>query len=1833
MLQKQREASAAATEGAAISQAAGSLAPTSTLPPQPAATPIVNREVVQLNGPLLQGLMPMSTSQLPSSSSTAPLPSAALRSSVPLPEFQGVSEENDLKIAAMSIDEIKREQEELERLLSPGLIKMLRARRSNNTGTGSSSAPNSTGAPLQHQQREYPIPPQLDEDLLGEQLSADDRSSDEDEDDEGMDDEGQLVKRMKERLASDRELEKVSSQLATQLESAKLEFFQPLKPTGPIVWPTTVQGYKNDSDAWNSFRVDLQGRFIGERRLNEKIEIIEEKHQDDGEDEKIESKSVTVTDADDYDDPNSALYHHGDQADRPGYTMRELLHLMRSTVAQQRTWSLQLIRTILGRIRRGEYQYPVPITQTTPQGQQSATALVEDSSNLAVPSVPPFSLLLFSHLLYLNMLTLIRLSLDDNRNTTGILAASHCLEELFFFNSRMVELDHVRRLYRGFILSKPFENRKSMVDELDPKAAQTKKQSEAKHNHAPTSVTRASDEKTSEDQEEQDNALDEEVCAKDVIVGLVRMRVLDRIRYMLEVYVLPSVDYRHRLNDASAATLSSSDLRNKTTSDSLAGLIFLQPLFHLLLACCHHSPEVLSRVADTPRLREMIVKILRLLARTVASGKEVDKGASLQVLGQALHTGMHIVMALSQLHRDLAHGFLTFATEMKRFVVLANGIPMPNGMGGELDSGIEIERDELRLILPIATDTLQLWRICLAYGLDCESFLDHYPVLLGMISRMGAIVTNQSLASSDPSLYVMHAHQLTAALQVLDALILLFKPQDPSTRAVLSKSSSPPPNLSFELSHLVGAVDEILKQIGSIMSMPLADGSTSSTLNAVFALLGSCGHLLGNYFELLPDQGIFDSEQHQVRLHRTYENIFKGIGTKPIFASALQRVATLSIQPESRVPSFDNLPNPCQYEMDLQFALDLWFGLLHWQRALLPRPPQQQNGKPSVSTGATTLDRMQSDILSATHAERVRLLEHFYRPVTLTATVNHAPQRPTTTNRFHQPAPLLTPLESEFVYLLIDLSRMDKSASTDPTRRFVALYACALQLIPSLVRNGQQYLARVVLNDILFRPDVLARLGKGHRMPVESCQLLRTIYTHFLCTVKEEGIISEALHQYHILTPTLCRPTPSLNNLIANLDASDQRYCVDSSILGSTMTGLVSGAWLLAPLNHNRFLKVELEKSLHQRTSKLSVVCDVLRYLLTIDAVLTCFTPSVPVARSASTNGSMQAHSASTLFLRSLMELYLLGSDIFLDADFHALLEPVCAKLFSHAPVQTRSTELIGSAVQVRAINNFGVSIAEPSGQATMRSQGNQTVELAKPMPTGDQAVSSSTNSTLRPFYDLHSSASIPTSIWGSSFYPFFQEFVALFIADSMGDDLFASMITLFLRQEYSADYRIALWRDAVEVLTSLSTRLPLDKLSYLFPYETNSEVLSLMTRSLCSVTVPLTRHTNPALYELAIHHLAIHLFGWKHVDGTTSEEMPASERVKRVQEVMPMTLSPETIKELHSYRFRLADAMKAAASGEEKNDNNPDDTDSSPSPIVDAPVPTPSPVTVGSVAPSFAPAVAASTKVLTIEDIRSMTPANLTPERHAEIAAKRAEARSKPPLAVVAGGVYGLICPCCTKPNSQTTKLCTGCAFELAPEDLARLPTNIFKDIVDNLPTAAGNKVNFRGVCEDGKEYLVLEDKFGTSLNHLDCIPADVYKDITVLTRDHIPMLETLYKLGRDELVSRRVPWIPNDRPIDEFITAGFNCPVSVHHLHLHMVLGPYYHRSIFTYPRWHSYAKVINDLKEYGKVRLYHDHPCPEEGKEVYDRAIRILEELQPLKDECDRMAAGAVSTSTPQ
>lgn len=61
------------------------------------------------------------------------------------------------------------------------------------------------------------------------------------------------------------------------------------------------------------------------------------------------------------DDGNRHLYHHGDEPERPGYNLQELLLLSRSNITQQRCVALNTLANVLGLEQTGIYDQVIEI--------------------------------------------------------------------------------------------------------------------------------------------------------------------------------------------------------------------------------------------------------------------------------------------------------------------------------------------------------------------------------------------------------------------------------------------------------------------------------------------------------------------------------------------------------------------------------------------------------------------------------------------------------------------------------------------------------------------------------------------------------------------------------------------------------------------------------------------------------------------------------------------------------------------------------------------------------------------------------------------------------------------------------------------------------------------------------------------------------------------------------------------------------------------------------------------------------------------------------------------------------------------------------------------------------------------------------------------------------------------------------------------------------------------------------------------------------------------------------------------------------------------------------
>src|SRR5437868_4923412 len=96
----------------------------------------------------------------------------------------------------------------------------------------------------------------------------------------------------------------------------------------------------------------------------------------------------------------------------------------------------------------------------------------------------------------------------------------------------------------------------------------------------------------------------------------------------------------------------------------------------------------------------------------------------------------------------------------------------------------------------------------------------------------------------------------------------------------------------------------------------------------------------------------------------------------------------------------------------------------------------------------------------------------------------------------------------------------------------------------------------------------------------------------------------------------------------------------------------------------------------------------------------------------------------------------------------------------------------------------------------------------------------------------------------------------------------------------------------------------------------------------------------------------------------------------------------------------------------------------------------------------------------------------------------------------------------------------------------------------------------------------------------HLIIVPTRDISDITRLTSADTALLLHMADVARRQLRYDRAD-------IDAVV--GFNFPVSVHHLHLHVALPPFKHRRVCEVDRWYNLTHCVDELRVRGRVRLW--------------------------------------------
>ncbi|KFO94661.1 RNA polymerase II-associated protein 1, partial [Buceros rhinoceros silvestris] len=178
------------------------------------------------------------------------------------------------------------------------------------------------------------------------------------------------------------------------------------------------------------------------------------------------------------------LHHHGEEAERAGYSLQELFHLSRSQVIQQRTLALQVLGRIVQKARAGDF---------TSSLKGSILRLLLDAG----------------------FLFLLRFSLDDT--VDNVMAASvGALRALLVSLDDEKYLDWTFSWYQG-MAAFPFvpNNEEEEEEEEEEELNRTEKSQGKKLRH--------------------ENKPDADVARYDVVKGLLKTRIQHRLRYILEV--------------------------------------------------------------------------------------------------------------------------------------------------------------------------------------------------------------------------------------------------------------------------------------------------------------------------------------------------------------------------------------------------------------------------------------------------------------------------------------------------------------------------------------------------------------------------------------------------------------------------------------------------------------------------------------------------------------------------------------------------------------------------------------------------------------------------------------------------------------------------------------------------------------------------------------------------------------------------------------------------------------------------------------------------------------------------------------------------------------------------------------------------------------------------------------------------------------------------------------------------------------------------------------------------------------------------------------------------
>nr|XP_020446761.1 RNA polymerase II-associated protein 1 [Monopterus albus]XP_020446762.1 RNA polymerase II-associated protein 1 [Monopterus albus]XP_020446763.1 RNA polymerase II-associated protein 1 [Monopterus albus] len=500
------------------------------------------------------------------------------------------------------------------------------------------------------------------------------------------------------------------------------------------------------------------------------------------------------------------LHHHGEEPERAGYTLQELFLLSRSQVIQQRSLALSTLANILSKARAGEY--------------------------LSVLKGSVMSTLLDAGLLFL-----LRFALDDS--VEGVLSAAvHALKALLVCPEDEECLDWTFSWFHGLasypLLPSAQEEEGEEDEGLDASMKETPKEKEEKKS-------------------------DHDVARQDVVKGLLKMKLLPRLRYILEV-VRPSPRVVH-------------------------------DVLEVLTRITRHSSSSATQVLDCPRLMETVMSNFLPTSWTSPS-----LSFSPSVYGLPLASTMKLLRVLAASGRHVCARLLNSLGVSEHLSCLLSAEP----------SELLLEPSEA---IRITTEAYRLWAVAASYGQACKLYIDLYPALVKALQFV-----HRALAPSDP-LLPLQLQRILALLSLLTQVTHTAGCHQELQAGIVSSHGEecpPPPPVSW--GHVTGLQAALLGQLkGFVRSLdnPVEKDNSLTLIPAYLVYLEAYYHKLSKQNSFKPVDTLQELEQltSEVLLPLMSHSVVHGLIKNLKSSSVVCNVHSSHPDPET-TPSLPGLACP-----------------------------------------------------------------------------------------------------------------------------------------------------------------------------------------------------------------------------------------------------------------------------------------------------------------------------------------------------------------------------------------------------------------------------------------------------------------------------------------------------------------------------------------------------------------------------------------------------------------------------------------------------------------------------------------------------------------------------------------------------------------------------------------------------------------------------------------------------------------------------------------------------------------------------------------------------------